>query len=141
MAKLFSDIFKPGWSTSKPGDMKNPSHMGMDHISDRMPHLAKPSLTTSVKPSGVFTTALEKMEADERHKLNQEKLRKDFAAMLAATGRYERDQDGNLVPPSPSGPLTTGQLRELAAQQGLTPNIGRHRALAEAQIAEEATQR
>lgn len=85
MAKLLSNIFKPGWSTSKPGDMKNPSHMGMDHISNRMPHLAKRSMTTSVKPTGVFTAGLEKMNADESRRRNQEKLHRDFAEMLAST--------------------------------------------------------
>ncbi|WP_404534786.1 hypothetical protein [Massilia sp. TN1-12] len=74
------DIFKPGWSTSRPGDMKNPSHMGMDHITDRMPHLAKP--TKSPKSTGVFTEVAAKAEALERQRRDQAKLREDFMAMI-----------------------------------------------------------
>jgi len=29
---FINDLFKAGWSTSKPGDMKNPSHMGMHQL-------------------------------------------------------------------------------------------------------------
>jgi hypothetical protein len=62
--------------------MKNPSRSGMHHISDRMPHLAKSSMTPPVKSA----------EALERQKHNQEKLHSDFVAMLESSKRVAEAQ-------------------------------------------------
>lgn len=63
---FLSNLLTPGWSTSRPGDMKNPSSMGMRQLGA----LAEPTKT------GPITAAVAAA--------NQAKLHKEFTDMLAA---------------------------------------------------------